>query len=295
MKILKKTVIFIFFIAIFSFITLSLVNVVGKVSGDQLGFISQKTNAKIDLNDGQITPFWTEVTTYQDIHEFGGSGFIKFANNGTHLFALLASSSNSAWISVEFEPDSSVCMKNLNDGWTFYINEKEKTVIAKDIMFKGTRIPEDDEKNDLRIESVFSEGIVYIEVVRPFDTSDLDGYDIAFHNDSTNLLHFASNENHFGNHEIYYLYIYVSAESLGTLTSIPDIPLPNTVELNQVKFLLLGITPVGVFGFVGIHLIRRVAYSPISHEHGRIVSSSWKPPTFVERFKETFISKKEKV
>ncbi|MFX1286312.1 MAG: hypothetical protein ACFFB5_21945 [Promethearchaeota archaeon] len=291
MKILKKTLKFNFFVIIFSLISFTVFTVVGEVTDDQTGFISPKIGGDINLNDGEITSFWVNITTYQNVTEFGEQGYVKFANNETHLYALLVSSIENTWISVEFEPDPSQCMKNLNDGWSFYIDKENETVLAKDIMFIGTRIPEDDEKNDLQIESVFSEGLVYIEVIRPFDTLDPDGLDIVFENGSTNLLRFASEKKHFGNHDIYYLYVHVGSDSTEGELIIPDIP--ETVDLNQVKFLLLGITPIGVFGFMGIHLIRRVFYSPIYHDHGRIVSSSWKPPTFVERFKETFLSKKE--
>ena len=319
MKIIKRTLKIFLFVTLFSLGSLTVLNVVGKLSADQVGFVSPKTTSGIDLNDGQIASFWSKINSYQDITEYGGSGLVKFANNGTHLFALLVSSSNNLWISIEFEPDSSMCMKNLNDGWSFYINKAEETVLAKDVMFKGTVIPNDDVKNDLFTESIFSEGLVYIEIIRPFDTSDLNGYDITFHNASINFLKFASDENHFGEHEVYYLYVYIPAdppssetpgsetpgsettgsETTGSETTdvvifiptnIPDIPPPDGVDLSQVKFLLLGVTPIGLFGFIGIHLIRRVIYSPIKHDHDRIVSSSWKPPTFVERFKDTFLS-----
>ena len=302
MKIIKRTLIVFLFVTLFSLGGLTVLNAVGKLSTDQVGFVSPKTTSRIDLNDGQIASFWSNINSYQDVTEFGESAYVKFANNGTHLFALLVSSSDNEWISVEFEPDSSMCMMNLNDGWSFYINKDAETVSAKDVMFKGTRIPTNDAKNDLFIESIFSEGLVYIETIRPFDTSDLNGYDITFHNASTNYIQFASDKNHFDFHAIFYLYIYIPADppSNETLSSettetifiptiIPDIPPPNGVDLSQVKFLLLGVTPVGVFGFVGIHLIRRVIYSPIKHDHDRIVSSSWKPPTFVERFKDTFL------
>ncbi|MFX1506033.1 MAG: hypothetical protein ACFFDC_07950 [Promethearchaeota archaeon] len=288
MKIMKKALKINCFIVILSFISLTVLTVVGEVTDDQAGFVSSKIEGGINLNDGEITSFWTNITDYQDVIEFGEQGYVKFANNETHLYALLVSTTENAWISVEFEPDPSLCMKNLNDGWSFYINQEEETVLAKDIMFVGTVIPKDDVKNDLQIEGVFSDGLVYIEVVRPFDTSDPDGFDIAFENGSTNLLQFASKKKHFGGHDKYYLYVHVSDKSEGN-PIIPEIP--ETIDLNQVKFLLLGITPVGVVGFLGIHLIRRVIYSPIKHDHDRIVSSSWKPPSTVERFKDTFLSK----
>ncbi|UCG03826.1 MAG: hypothetical protein JSW11_07530 [Candidatus Heimdallarchaeota archaeon] len=288
MKIMKKTLKISLFIVVFSLISLTVLTVVGEVADDQVGFVSPKIKGGIDLNDGEITSFWTNITDYQNVTEFGEHGYVKFANNETHLYTLIVSSTENVWISIEFEPDPSLCMKNLNDGWSFYIDEEEETVLAKDIMFIGTVIPEDDVKNDLQIESVFSEGLVYIEVVRSFDTSDPDGFDIAFENGSTNLLQFASKKKHFGDHNKYYLYVLVSDKTEGN-PIIPDIP--EIVDLNQVKFLLLGVTPVGVFGFIGIHMIRRVLYSPIKHDHDRIVSSSWKPPTLVERFKDTFLSK----
>lgn len=306
MKIIKRVLSIILFMIFFSLIGLTVLNVVGKGSDNPTGFIAPKTTVDVILDDGQIASFWSKIQTYQNVSEFGTKGMVKFSNNGTHLFTLLVSSSNRAWISVEFEPDSSLCMKNLNDGWSFYIDKASETVLAKDILFKGTVIPADDVKNDLQVESIFSDNLVYIELVRPFDTSDVQGYDIIFSNGSTNLLKFASDGNHFGVHEIYFLYIYIPADTPGNETTgnettgetiiipadIPDIPLPDVVDLSQVKFLLLGLTPVGVFGFIILHLIRRVLTSPIKHDHERIVSSSWKPPTFVERFKDTFFSEK---
>ncbi|UCE13939.1 MAG: hypothetical protein JSV04_01880 [Candidatus Heimdallarchaeota archaeon] len=321
MKIIKKTLFPLLLVIFLILVSLTLLNVSGVTSSDPMGFISPNITGNIDLNDGQIASFWTSIETYHYVSEFGDNGYVKFSNNRTHLFALLVSSSDEAWISIEFEPDPSLCMKNLNDGWSVYIDKDNEEVLAKDVKFVGTVIPEDDVHNDLHVESLFSEGMVYIEVVRLFNTADTDGYDITFQNGSINYLKFASKGKHFGTHEIYYLYNYVPAEVSTTEnpttdvsntdttntditsttttttdiiivipTDIPDLPDQDVVDLSQVKFLLLGLTPIGIIGFISLHLVRRVLTSPIKHDHDRIVSSSWKPPTTVDRFKDTFLS-----
>lgn len=281
------------------FIGLSVFSIQGKTSDSAVGFTSPKipTNSTEELSNGQIESFWSLVDLYQNISEISNdtyNNYVKFANNGTHLFALLRTFSTTEWFSIEFEPDPSECMINLNDGWVFYIDADTSTVDAIDVKFVGTQIPSNDTNNDLAIESFFSGDLVYIEIVRPFNTQDSDGYDIVYSNGSINTLKFATNNNHFGSHDVYYLFI--TDVILGgdvVIIEPTNISIPNQVDLNQIKFALMGLTPIGVFGFLIIHFLRRVYFSPIKHNFDRTTKSSTTPPTFRERWKKTFSSGKE--
>ncbi len=65
--------------------------------------------------------------------------------------------------------------------------------------------------------------------------------------------------------------------------------IPSTFNVNQIKFILLGLTPISVFAFMIVHTARRVFTSPIENENVRVVKKSFKAPTFKERFRETFL------
>lgn len=270
-----------------------------KIADEAPGFVSSKTNTTLSLNDGQIDPFWSSVESYQDIAEFGSEGYVKFANNETHLFALLVCSASSEWVSIEFDADTSACMMNQHDGWAIYIDEDTETVEAKDVFFIGTRIPDEDNHNDLLAESIFVDDLVKIEVVRLLDTTSFDttGYDIVYQNGSITMMQFASKNDHFGTHTFYFILTTFSTTQGGIAPG--DIPVPTVINYDQLKLQVLSLTMLSSFGFIVLHFIRRVIISPIKHEYRLIsdkvptkLSSSgrWKSPTFKERWKETFSS-----
>ncbi len=291
MKLTKKKIIMITFIAFLSFGSIGSSVLGGTVSVTQStsGFVAPIAPSDLSLVDGQIADFWINVTSYQNISEFGEGGYVKFANNETHLYSLLVFPSDSDWVSVEFQPEPDACMTNLNDGWSLYVTENPDTVEAKDIKFVGVVMPDDDAQKDITIESVFEGSMTYVELVRPFDTGDTDGYDIVYTNGSLNMMQFASASDHIGAHTDYYLLI---TDSLaGDVPTNPSVDIPTGANLGQIKFLLLGVTPVGVVVFILFHAFRRVYSSPIKHEFNRVVGNSHKPPTFMERWRETFGSK----
>ena len=270
------------------------------------GFVSAKVLYNINLSDGQTEAFWSNITVYQDVSEFGPNGYAKFANNGTHLFSLFVSTRDNEWVSIEFEPDPEECMTNLNDGWTIYIDQSENKTTAKDIKFVGMVMPQDDSKKDISVESIFTGDYVYTEIMRPFDTNDSAGYDITFNNGSLNMIQFASAQQHIGVREDYYLFLTDQVVARAVDTDDPDgiidpvdiidpdeiiVPtnVPSSFNVNQLKFILLGLTPISVFAFLIIHTARRVFSNPIENENVRVVSKSFKPPTFKQRFRETFL------
>ena len=254
------------------------------------GFTAPNTESNLDLNDGQIANFWSNISTYQNISEFGEGGYVKFANNQTHLFSLIVYPQSNEWVSIEFEPEPEACMANLNDGWSFYVEQDPVQVEARDIKFKGVVMPDTDTQIDINIESVFDDSnMVYVEVVRHFETGDVDGLDISFSNGSLNMLQFASEDDHIGFHEDYYLLI--TDKVLGGEPLDPIIDVPIGANLGQIKFILLGVTPIGIIFFIGIHVLRRVFMNPIEHGYERIVTKDHKPPTFIERWRETFSTK----
>ncbi|PWI47403.1 hypothetical protein CEE45_11930 [Candidatus Heimdallarchaeota archaeon B3_Heim] len=290
MKFTKTKVIILIFTVFLSagFIGTSALGGTNSVTQSATGFIAPKVLTNVSLNDGLISEFWVNITSYQNISEYGEGGFVKFANNATHLYSLLVFPKDSDWVSVEFEPDPEACMTNLNDGWSFYTSESPDSVEAKDVKFIGIRKPEDDTQKNLAIESVFVDNLAYVELVRPFDTEDADGFDITYSNGSLNMLQFASKASHFGAHTDYYLLITDSI--IGEVPLDPIVDIPVGANLGQIKFLLLGVTPAGVFVFIIFHAIRRVFTSPIQHGYERVVGNSYKPPTFMERWRETFTS-----
>jgi hypothetical protein len=272
--------------------------VVGSVLGSSnsvsdSGFISGDCATSLNLNDGQIDPFWECISEYQNVTEFGPGGYVKFSNNKSHLFSLVVCAADSEWVSIEFDADSSNCMATQHDGWAFYIDEISQTVEARDVHFVGTRYPEIDDDNDLSIESIFSGDLVFIEVMRPFATRECDstGCDIVYMNKTVSQIQFASEADHYGAHTIYYLLITDKpiGEGYGAL---PD--LPSIINCDEIKISVLNLTVVGVFGFMILHFIRRVIFSPIKHE-SRVVLNSSVPgfngsPSFRERWKQTFSS-----
>jgi len=270
------------------------------------GFVSAKVISDINLSDGQTEAFWSKITVYEEVSEFGPGSYVKFANNGTHLFSLFVCSRENEWVSIEFEPEPEECMTNLNDGWIIYINQSVNTTTVKDIKFVGTVRPQDDVQKDLFVESIFTVDYVFTEILRPFDTNDIAGNDITFNNGSLNMIQFASEMDHISIHQDYYLFIsdQVVARAEGAIipegTIIPEeiidpeeiiIPtnIPSSFNVNQMKYVLLGLTPISVLVFMIVHTARRVYSNPIENENVRVVKKSFKPPTFIERWRETFL------
>ncbi len=291
MKITRIKFIMIMFIIFLSagFIGTSVLGSTTAVTQSARGFVAPNVNTSLILNNGQVESFWSEITSYQNISEFGEGGFVKFANNETHLFSLIVYPQSNDWVSIEFEPEPEVCMANLNDGWSFYVNQNPDQIEARDIQFVGTVMPDNDVQMDISTEEIFDSSLVYLEVVRPFETGDTDGFDIAFYNGSLNMMQFASKDDHIGFHEDFYLLI--TDKLLGEGSADPDVDIPVGANLGQIKFILLGVTPVGILVFIGFHAFRRVVSSPIEHKYTRIVDNDHNPPSFMERWRETFSSK----
>ncbi|MHA1947006.1 MAG: hypothetical protein ACXAC6_10365 [Candidatus Hodarchaeales archaeon] len=291
----RKITIFLFIVSILLYgglITNSTLGATQSITDSPQGFVSGNCAEDLNLSDGQIATFWECISSYRNVSEYGEGGFVKFANNKTHLFALIVCVTDSEWVSVEFDADSTACMQNEHDGWAFYIDEEAQAVEAKDVYFMGTRMPDIDSENDLSIESVFSGNTVFIEVVRPFATENCGptGCDIVYLNASLNNVQFASKDDHYGAHTISYLLI--TDQLIGEDLVLP-IDIPSIINYDEIKFNVFNFTLFGVFGFLILHLIRRVIISPIKHEHRLITSSmtneeNWNVPTFKQRWRETF-------
>ncbi|MHA1976355.1 MAG: hypothetical protein ACW98F_10650 [Candidatus Hodarchaeales archaeon] len=256
------------------------------------GFVSGDCAEDLNLSDGQIATFWECISSYQNISEYGPGGFVKFANNKTHLFSLVVCAADSEWVSLEFNADPTGCMQIEHDGWAFYIDEGAQTVEARDVYFIGTRMPDIDSKNDLSIESIFLDNKVFIEVVRPFTTENCGptGCDIIYMNASLNNVQFASKDDHYGAHTIFYLL--VTDQPIGEDPILPP-GMPSIINYDEIKFNVFNLTVLGVLAFLILHFVRRVLISPIKHEHRLITPSmtnegNWKAPTFKQRWTETF-------
>jgi hypothetical protein len=256
------------------------------------GFVSGDCAEDLNLSDGQIATFWECIFSYQNVSEFGLGGYVKFANNKTHLFSLVVCTTDSEWVSIEFNPDPTGCMQNEHDGWAFYIDEASQEVEAQDVYFIGQRMPDIDTENDLTIESIFSGDLVFIEVVRPFATENCGptGCDIVYLNASLNNVQFASKDDHYGAHTINYLLI--SDQLIGEDLVLPT-NLPSIINYDEIKINVFNFTILGVLGFLLLHFVRRVIISPIKHEHrlitpSKIKEENWSVPTFKQRWIETF-------
>lgn len=251
------------------------------------GFTSNNfSNETLNLNNGKIDDAWSNVTSEQVLTEFGDSGSAKFANNGTHLFALLTASASYEWISIEFETESGQCMRNGHDGWTIYIDQATNDVNLLDISFVGSVIPLTDAKNDLQSEYVITGDLLEIEIVRPFDTSDSDGSDIVYENSSLVLLSFASNVDHYDTRQGFYLSIqYYEGIEDGfiPLEIIPELNIPVAVDWLPVKTSILQISVFFIGFFISVHFLVRVLRRPLTHG-SRIVDEDFRAPTFIQRW-----------
>lgn len=251
------------------------------------GFTSNNfSNETLNLNDGKIDDAWSNVTSNQVLTEYGDNGSAKFANNGTHLFALLTASFTYEWISVEFESEVGKCMRNGHDGWTIYLDQSTNDVNVLDISFVGSVIPFTDSKNDLQSEYVITGDLVEIEIVRPFDTDDTDGSDIVYKNSSLVLVSFASNVDHYDTRDSFYLFIqyYEGIEDgIIPIDIIPDLNIPVVVDWLPVKTSILQISVFFIGFFISVHFLVRVIRRPLYHG-SRIVDEDFKAPTFIQRW-----------
>lgn len=256
-----------------------------------VGFVAPQTTAPLNLTNNDIEPFWESVNQHhQNVTEVGG--YVKFANNATHLYCLLSTQTSSwassgednSWISIEFEPDSS-CMASSNDGWSFYLDKDTGDIQAFDVNFIGTQIPDLDIAQDLTFEVIKENDSINIEVLRAFNTSDPLGQDIVYFNGSTHMIQFASASSHMSSHVKYYLYI--TDTSIDAPIVPPEINTP--VDINQLKPVILVASTAAVMAFIVVHFLRRVLQAPIRHDYTRAATlAKARPPKFVERWRELF-------
>jgi hypothetical protein len=229
----------------------------------------------VNLSDGQVADSWSQITSYGNLSEYGTGGFAKFAHNETHMFALLATSTQS-WIAIEFDAETD-CMLNGHDTWIIYVNTADKTIDLVDGTFKGTVLPEHDAQNDLIGEAIFTSDLTYIEVIRPFDT--LDSSDIVFANGSSTFMTFASEEDHTSTRTMYYLNVQFT-----DVGSIAAIEAPDVTDWQKIQeYTLFGAMVFAVlFGLT--HYIIRQKLRPLEHGSRIIDSTIHHPPKFKERW-----------
>jgi hypothetical protein len=165
-------------------------------SSDQIVILSSLTGHEnmLDLSNGKIDQFWENITS-QGVPEFGNGSFVKFSNNGTHIYSLFAAPANKIWISIQMSTTLAGTdpMSPGSFAWTFYINSDGVTR-AEIQEFLGTFMPVT--HDELPYESIVEDGMVYIETVRSF-VPLIDG-DINFSNGSSTYMVFASESQRYG-------------------------------------------------------------------------------------------------
>lgn len=242
---------------------------------------------ELNLTDSLISTSWDDITTFSNVKEYGTGGFAKFSHNTTHLFVLLAANMTQ-WIAIEFGSDGQECMVSGNDAWVFYINEQEQSVQAIDSKYNGLAVPDPDMQNDLAIEAVFEQDLIYIEIMRKFNTLDNSGGDHVFSNGSTSYLTFASKDDHYDDRTPYYLQIQFT-----DIGAIKQIKVPKVVDWNERKDLLLYLSLIAVTLFITTHYLVRVKFRPLAHGSRFIDSTIMKAPKFKERWN-TLLDKQPK-
>ncbi len=246
---------------------------------DMRGFSSRNfSSGDLEINNNAIDDGWADIDQL-DLSTFGSGGYAKFANNGTHMFTLLRATSSLNWISIEFDYESTGCMKH--DGWVFYLSNGE--VDAKDVYFEGTVSPTVDSQNDLLVESVVDNNMVDIEIIRTFNTADTT--DIEFLNDTVTFIAFASDTDHFEERETFYLSIKYYDLADGAVLPVDEelnFDIPQSTDWTPVKKNVLYGALLFVGVFIHIHHTIRVAFRPL--EHGsRIVDSNFKAPKLLDQ------------
>lgn len=233
--------------------------------------------SNLDLSDGAISNEWPQVETYVNLTEFGDGGFIKFSHNTTHIFSLIGAN-DMEWVAIEFESEMDDCMIDGHDTWVFYIDTTEKSVDGIDATMRGIDEPEADTQNDLYYEATFVEEFVYIEVVRAFDTQDLESYDIPFVNGTQLVMIVASDDDHMGDRTPYYLCVVFSDRP----DFVPNIDLG--IDWTKRKDILFYGGMIFAAIFVATHITMRLVLHPLKHPNSIVDSTKVKPPTLKERW-----------
>jgi hypothetical protein len=262
---------FVFFLLLVG--SLALTNGINTGSAQILSLLSVTEHENgLDLSNGIIDPFWENVTYGQDVPELGSGGFVKFSNNGTHLYGLFAAPTNKIWISMQMSTNlaGTDTMAPGTFAWTFYINS-EGVTRAEIQKFIGTDMPE--VLGTLSFESVVDNGMVYIETTRAFDPS-IEG-DIEFFNGSTTYMIFASESQRYGHiideFTIFRLDVVVTLPGSDSEIEVPDID-ERVVNWNVLKRNMLYVTLFGITLVLGLHVVFRLILNPLK-KWDRIIDS----------------------
>lgn len=219
---------------------------------------------------------WNDVEHYASVPELGAAGYVKFANNGTHMLELFVVDASLEWVSLEMNAGTEDCMVSDNDGLTMYIDDSNQKIDLYDETFYGASgMPTHDQQNDLTYRYGFEEGMVTIELTRLLNSTD--PLDLNFADGDLINLKFASSDMHFGSHEIYFL----SVQTSGGPVIIPDVP--QVVDYSQWKPRILVGGMILVGAFILTHIAVRQVFKPLHHRNS-IVDSTFKRPTLKSRW-----------
>ncbi|MHA1991762.1 MAG: hypothetical protein ACW981_14715 [Candidatus Hodarchaeales archaeon] len=261
--------------------------------GVSADIISYSTDKLISISDGVVDEIWDDFQAEKlFVSEFGSGGFILTAQNGFYIFALIVYESSNTWVSIEFDalPDTDNHMLDGHDGWTFGLGATQRQYVGDGYFIGGSGEPEDDFRDDILFETFEDESMTYVEMIRPFDTSDPDGHDVVFNSTAILDVQFASSSSHIGTgHNIYSWTISELTPSGGTVEPPPDdTGSSNPGELSDIVF-VFSFTLVLATGLV--HAGLRVVSRPIKHDK-RIVQVDRLPDQ--PRFRDVIRRRKSK-
>lgn len=276
MKSISKILIFLF---LFMFSTPSIVHGQGAMKG----FINLNfPDNSLDVKDGIISKSWDNVTSYQNITEFGEQGKVYFANNRTHIFAKLEIDASLPWVAIEWNSDPSNFMEKGNDVWTVYLDDTDKTFEVKDATMDGTDIPIEDPNNDIYAECVFEDNIATVEIVRPYIGADVT--DVQFSNNTIYKLTFASYDAHYEVDNQYYVnLLWVNMTLYGPPIIEEPVIIDNSFDWTGLKMNILYGVLAFTGAFIATHFLIRGIFRPLHHP-SRIVDANYKNPTFGDRW-----------
>lgn len=233
--------------------------------------ITYKVSNLISITDQAVDEIWEDISpTY--IPEFGSGGYIKTTHNDFYIFALLAYDPSYTWVSIEFSAleGESNHMLDGHDTWSF-MTDADYDGDGYFVGASGNPVP--DSRQDLIYEKFedTAEGLMIVEVLRPLDTNDPEGYDVVFNQTGVYNVQFASNVHHKSAHDVFTWALTDQGPSGGSQNTPPP-PNGNSLSLTDVSNVVFTLTGVSIISIIIAHFAIRVKARPVD-KPSRVVES----------------------